>query len=63
MFEQSMVLRREVLPRAEQDALLARYRELADRHGPNSRAALKIRNELIETNMRLAATVAKRYRL
>ncbi len=63
MFEQSIVLRRAPLPRVELDALLARYREAADRYGPNSKRALKLRNEAIEVNMRLVAAIAKRYRL
>lgn len=52
------VLRRAPLPRAEIDGLLGRYRAAADEYGPNSKSALKVRNELIEVNLRLAAKIA-----
>lgn len=51
-----------LLSRAEQDALLARYRELADRHGADSRHAVAARNAVVAANMRLVAHVAKRFK-
>lgn len=51
----------EVLPRPELHALLVEYRSLADEHGAESAQALKIRNRIMTSNMRLVSMVAKRF--
>jgi RNA polymerase primary sigma factor len=56
------LFRHDVLPRAELNALLVKYRRIADRHGAQSRAAIAVRNSIVTSNMLLVAHVAKRYR-